>query len=178
MKRSSLVLITSFLLVISPKEISLRAQEATATASPSTNATVLADELVTLLHLDRNIDSMRANINRMTTAMTGDALKNVPPEIRKETDKKSNQMLDTIFSSMSWEKMKPMYVTVYAETFTPEELQAMIAFYRTEAGQKWIEKQPQLQAAMMQKSMGMMTEIQGKIMESIKNRTPAPATNP
>jgi hypothetical protein len=61
-----------------------------------------------------------------------------------------------------------MFISIYAETFTAEELQGMIAFFKTPIGQKWIEKQPQLQMTTMQKMQTLMIEAQPKIKEAIK----------
>ena len=146
--------------------------------SPPTNSTILAEELVNLLHLEKSAESLKTNIQRTTTAIAGNTLTRMSPEIRERAEKQSNESLNIIFSAMSWDKMKPIYVSVYAETFSAGELQVMINFYKTETGQKWIEKQPHLQAAIMQKSMGVLGDIQSKIMESMKSLSPAlPATS-
>jgi hypothetical protein len=44
----------------------------------------------------------------------------------------------------------------------------MIAFFKSPLGQKWIEKQPQLQMATMQKMQAVMMEAQPKMQEAIK----------
>ena len=178
MNRTPLLFVSTFLLAIITIDTPIHAQDAAATPPPGTNATILADELVNLLHLEKTANSMRANLESATAALSGNAMKGVSPDARVQAEKQSSRTLDIIFSAMSWDKMKPVYVSVYAETFTPEELRAMIAFYKTDVGQKWLEKQPQVQAAIMQKSMVFMRGIQGKIMESIKNVVPDPGTPP
>lgn len=72
--------------------------------------------------------------------------------------------MDAVIPSMTWEKMRPIYVSLYAETFSPEELQGLIAFYKTPVGQKWIERQPQLQTAIMEKSQVVVMDIMPPIM--------------
>jgi hypothetical protein len=74
--------------------------------------------------------------------------------------------------------MKPVYVSLYAETFTPDELQGLIDFYKTPVGQKYIEKQPQLQAAIMQKSQSMMKDIMPLILKSTPLPTAIGSSNP
>lgn len=167
-------LIITFIAAIAWGMPSIHAQD----ASSTTNSTVLAEELVTLLQLEKTVDSLRANIRRTTAAMGVNTLRGISPEISEKGEQQASKSLDIIFSAMSWDKMKPIYVSVYAETFSPGELQAMINFYKTNAGQKWIEKQPLLQAAVMQKSMSMMREIQNKIVESVNNATPPPPPLP
>lgn len=160
--------IITFIAAIAWGMTSIHAQD----TSSTTNSTALAEELVTLLHLEKTADSLRANIQKATAAIGGKALKGISPEISEKAQQQTSKSLDIIFSAMSWDKMKPIYVSVYAETFSPGELQAMINFYKTDAGQKWIEKQPQLQAAIMQKSREVISDMQNKIMESMKNIAP------
>jgi hypothetical protein len=46
-------------------------------------------------------------------------------------------------------KLKPLYVKVFAETFTEEELDGMLSFYKSPAGKAMMEKMPQMMARMM-----------------------------
>jgi uncharacterized protein len=41
---------------------------------------------------------------------------------------------------LNWETLKPQYVKVYADTYTEEELDAILAFYKSPAGQAWFAK--------------------------------------
>jgi hypothetical protein len=70
----------------------------------------------------------------------------------------------------SFEKLKPFLVQSYSEVFTEEELQKMIEFYATPAGQKTLEKMPLLQQKAMLQSQAtlkaLMPEIQRVIQES------------
>ena len=43
---------------------------------------------------------------------------------------------------LNWETLKPQYVKVYAGTYTEEELDAILAFYKSPAGQAWFAKSP------------------------------------
>ena len=47
---------------------------------------------------------------------------------------------------VSYESLKPDMIQIYAETFTAEELRAINAFYKTNAGKKAIQKIPELMA--------------------------------
>lgn len=56
-------------------------------------------------------------------------------------------------SEFNWQNLKPIYVTIYRESFTQEEVDGMVAFYKTPVGQSTIKKMP----IVMQKSM-LMTQ--------------------
>lgn len=55
---------------------------------------------------------------------------------------------------MSWAKMKPQYVRLYVETFDQDEVDGLLAFYATPAGQAMINKMP----IVMPKMMGVMQD--------------------
>lgn len=75
----------------------------------------------------------------------------------KPITEKQRRMLDAVPAKfvavmreeMSWEKMRPMYVKIYRETFEQHEIDGMLAFYATPAGKALINKMP----VVMQKSM-------------------------
>ena len=43
---------------------------------------------------------------------------------------------------MTWEKLEPLYIKVYQDAFTQEEIDGILAFYGTPAGQALIKKMP------------------------------------
>jgi hypothetical protein len=49
---------------------------------------------------------------------------------------------------MSWDKVRPMFVEIYRDTFTQEEVDGLLAFYRSKLGAALIDKMP----LVMQKS--------------------------
>jgi uncharacterized protein len=53
---------------------------------------------------------------------------------------------------MTWDKLRPVYVQIYQESFTQEEIDGLIAFYESPAGFAFVEKMP----FVMQKSMSIM----------------------
>jgi hypothetical protein len=60
-----------------------------------------------------------------------------------------NNMVALLQGDLAWEKLEPMYLRLYTESFTEEEVGGMLAFYKTPAGQAVINKMPVL----MQKTM-------------------------
>ncbi len=82
------------------------------------------------------------------------------------------KIMDLVKDRMSWEKMRPVYVKMYSETFTDEEIDGMLAFYQSPAGRAMLEKMPQLVAKIMalaQSQMaGLMPEIERLVKEPAK----------
>jgi hypothetical protein len=57
----------------------------------------------------------------------------------------------------SWDKLKPTYIAIYQETFDQEEIDGLVAFYKSPVGTSMVNKMP----VVMQKSMvGMQARLQ------------------
>ena len=87
-----------------------------------------------------------------------------------------NAIMDIIAKEMSWTKIKGDMASIYAQTFTDEELKGLIEFYKGPVGRKFIEKQPELMQRQMQVTQKMMTELGPKIQQAIMGGLPMPAT--
>ncbi len=64
----------------------------------------------------------------------------------------------------TWAKLQPIYVNIYQESFTQEEIDGLIAFYRSPAGDALVKKMP----LVLQKSMGAMQGMLGPMAEKMK----------
>lgn len=47
-----------------------------------------------------------------------------------------------IKDDLSWKSQAPMYARVYSETLTQDEVNGIIAFYKSPAGEAWLKKTP------------------------------------
>ena len=62
---------------------------------------------------------------------------------------------------LAWEKVEPIYRDIYRKTFTDAEVQSLIGFYGSPAGQGFLDKMPLL----MQNTMAAMQDL---VMPAIK----------
>jgi hypothetical protein len=62
---------------------------------------------------------------------------------------------------LGWAKLKPGFAAIYAETFTQQEVDGLIAFYEGPTGKALVAKTPQL----TQRSMQMMQQRMGPVMQ-------------
>jgi hypothetical protein len=87
-----------------------------------------------------------------------------PEESRPILKKYTGKMMKILEEELSWEKMKDDYVDIYVRTYTEDEIRAIADFYKTPAGQAFIEKMPKLMQeamALSQRSMqGYMHKIE------------------
>jgi hypothetical protein len=107
----------------------------------------LAREMLNLTDMQKVMDQIVAQVQQMQASQ----LKSIDiPEGDKEKFLQfQNKCTKKIFDAMSWKKMEPEYITLFSSVYTVEELKAIVAFYKSPAGQSMLKKQPML----MQKSM-------------------------
>jgi hypothetical protein len=129
------------------------------------------DELLTLTRVQKMSEGA---IEQMKNMMAGVAKQtNVSPDVAEKTKGMQDKMFALIESELSWDKMKVEYTRVYAEVFTPEEVKGLIAFYKTPAGQAFLDKQPLLMQKTMEMTQKRMMEMTPKIQEMIKQENQA-----
>lgn len=74
------------------------------------------------------------------------------------------RMRDLFKDLMSWEVMEPLYMKVYANTFTQKEIDGMTAFYSSPVGHAVIEKMP----LVLTNSMAEMQQRMGSLVPRIQ----------
>jgi len=119
------------------------------------------EEMLMLTHADKIVDQM---IAQMQPIMAAQMKKNLPDETRAAADEMQKKVMQWMSEKLSWQKMKPVYVKIYADTLTEEEIAGAVEFYKTPAGQALLNKMPIL----MQKSMTYVQEMMGDIIPEIQ----------
>src|SRR5262249_30390931 len=59
----------------------------------------------------------------------------LPPDKQRDVDAFTNKVTQVVTEGLSWEKLKPAYVKIYADQYSDDELDGIIAFYKSPAGQ-------------------------------------------
>ena len=86
------------------------------------------------------------------------------PEMQLKLRDATQKSAEAMREEMSWAKMKPLMVRIYAESFTQEEVDGLIAFYESPAGKAFAKKMPMV----MEKSMLLMQERIGPLMQRME----------
>jgi hypothetical protein len=66
---------------------------------------------------------------------------------------------------LSWQKLKPLYVQIYRESFEQEEVDGLVAFYASPAGKAMLDKMP----TVMQKSMAITQPLMQSLIPKMKS---------
>ncbi len=115
--------------------------------------------------LDAMLPQIEASQRQMAAQMAGG----------RELDAAQQQRLDRILEgsaaairkAMAWENLAPMYRDIYRQTFTGEDIDAIIAFYESPTGQRMLDKMPELMqntmAAMQRLVMPMLQDVEREL---------------
>lgn len=169
--------------------LAAHAQETT----PSSSKQAKVEELLQLTHMDHLMSQM---IDQMTARMKASsdqqaATMHFTPEQKTIYDDYQQKLNQLMASYLNWDKMKPVMVQVYSDTYTDDELNGILNFYRSPAGQAMVAKSPQLMNKTMSAMMQQMGTLQPQVQQLSKEfaekmqqkaapatPTPAPAPEP
>lgn len=136
----------------------------TAIAAPASESSI--KELLAVAQARQLVDGIRAQFDSMMQASIQQSLqgKNPTPKQQKAISNMKNRMVEIMQGELAWDKLEPMYLRLYKDAFTEEEVVGMLAFYKTPAGQAVIHKMPllmqQTMLEMQKMTAGMMPKMQ------------------
>jgi len=153
MKKHLLVLLCSLLPILAS------AQDATPRPD--------VDELLTVMRIDKMLANMMEPMKKMLGGMAQQ--QGMSPEAAAKAKATQDKIFSTVTSEMSGTRMKTEMARIYAETFTPDEIKGITAFYKSPAGQAFLDKQPILMQKSMAMSQRLMMEALPKIQDMMKS---------
>jgi uncharacterized protein len=153
MKVSNLI-ICGFLLVAGP---------AFANDAPPTEESI--QQLLALTNVRQLLDQMNGQMdglmaNAMQSAQQGQAL---TPERQAVLDRMKEKMAAAVRESLNWDTLEPLYVRTYRASLTQDELDGMISFYKSPAGQAYIKKMPVIMQTILGEMQAMIKPLQQKL---------------
>jgi tetratricopeptide (TPR) repeat protein len=104
------------------------------------------EKLFSLMELEKANAAEIVQANQLTAAASAQVLRGVPssPEEQRALEAYRAKLLALTQAELGWPALKDLYAQVYAESFTQDEIDGLIAFYGSPAGRALAEKQPQL----------------------------------
>ena len=150
-------------------------------SAPPTEASI--KQLLEVAQAHKLVDSVMMQMDNLMQQTIAQATKGqkISPKIQEDIDQRRAELLVMMKELLDWKKLEPMYVRIYQKTFTQPEVDGMIAFYKTPAGQAVMSKMPaamqntidEMQSAMgpvMQKMQQMQQDVVAKIKAENKNK--------
>lgn len=123
------------------------------------------DELLTISESQKLIDGMWPQVEGMMNNAAKQALGNTSlnSEQQKVMQEANAKIADIFKDEFSYQKMKPMMISVYKESFSQDEVDGMIKFYKSKAGQAVIKKMPLVMQSTMTNVQTQMSTVIPKI---------------
>jgi hypothetical protein len=131
------------------------------------NMSAKAEELLKLTQSDQMMKQVLEQVKAMQAAQL--KTMDLSDERRAQFTEMQERLTALVADHLS--KAEPELVKIYADTYTEEELDAILAFYKSPAGKAMLEKMPVVMKRSTPVMMKMMTDLQpemNKIMDEIK----------
>lgn len=123
-------------------------------------------ELLNLADAPKLVDGMMAQVDGMIQQSIAQSLQGqqITPAQQAAIDKYKAKSVAIMREELAWSKLAPLYIRLYRESLTAEEVDGMIAIYKTPAGQAMVKKLP----VIMQKAMAELPAMMGPLMQKIQ----------
>lgn len=155
MRRLAAVLVASLLL-----PLSARADDASKRAK--------AEQLVTMEHLEANINKASENLaEHMGEIADHLAGTNPTADQKAKIEDFKKQVSKSIDTNFAWTAIKPKVIDLFENSFTEEQLDAIIGFYKTPAGSTLLEKLPEINAQFNQIGTTALTNMSAEMQKSL-----------
>lgn len=111
--------------------------------------------------LDNALASIDASMDAGIKASL--AGKTIDEKTQKVIDNMRRKLGDLMKESLAWQDMEPLFIDVYQRSLTQQEVDGIVKFYESAAGQALIRKMPLIMQNTMQLMQGRMQALAPKI---------------
>jgi len=142
------------------------------------------EELFTAMRLEATTNESLKAVEEMITGNFQQqfaAQAGTSPEAQAKQTAIQKKIFALITSEINWAQLKAPMAKIYAETLTPEETKGIIEFFKSPAGQTFLDKQPILMRKAMEVTQTKMMEVMPKLQTLIQqemqaSKAPAPSS--
>jgi hypothetical protein len=133
-------------------------------AAPASQESV--EKLLSVTKSEAMMDSLYSGMDQVMRQSIEQSLqgKTITAEQRRALDAVPGKFVAVMREEMSWQKMKPQFISLYRDTFEQEEVDGMLAFYASPAGQALINKMP----VVMQKSLALSQSLLQSVLPKMR----------
>jgi hypothetical protein len=110
--------------------------------APASDASIR--ELLELTNAQQMIAGMKGQMTTMMNAASQNATRGqtVTPERQAILDRMADKMSGVVTDMLNWDVLLPIYLRTYRDSFTQDEINGAIKFYKSAAGQAYVKKMP------------------------------------
>lgn len=122
-------------------------------------------ELLTASEVQKMLDTQIGEVRRALDTNLAGVMSN--PELndaqRKVVEEWKQEFVAVLTDYLSWKNLEPVFIDIYRRSFTREEVESMVAFYRTPAGRALVSKMPLVMQNSMTAMQSRMAELQPRM---------------
>lgn len=124
-------------------------------AAPASEESI--ERLLTVTRAESLIDSMYSGLEQVMRQGMNQAIqgKTLNADQQRALDALPAKFIAAMREEMSWQKMKPLYVQIYRDTFEQQEVDGLLVFYKSPTGEALLNKMP----TVMQKTMALSQSL-------------------
>ena len=128
-------------------------------------------QLFAAMQSGRMVDTFMTQIEGTVHASVQQALagQRPNPQQKQILDDLGSRVLSLIREEVNWANLEPMMIEVYRNTFTQHEVDGMLAFYRSAAGQAMVSKLPAVTQQAMERMQERVRTLTPKIQQLEKD---------
>lgn len=118
-------------------------------------------QLFEATHVSRILDTYMTTIDSGMQAGMRAALQGTTPNAKQQQiiDDMRAQIVKEFRTTLAWPKLEPIYIDIYRRNFTQQEVNDMLAFYRTPSGRAVVDKMPATMQQAGQAVQGMLPQL-------------------
>ncbi|MEP6809471.1 MAG: DUF2059 domain-containing protein [Chthoniobacterales bacterium] len=133
---------------------------------PASDASIR--ELLTVTDSRKTVDGMMAQVNAIMQNAVRESLHGqaISAADQKIIDRSVAEIQSAMSDVLSWAKLEPIYVRIYQRSLTQDEVDGMIAFYKTPVGLAVIHKVPVILQNTMTEVQTMMAPFGQKVQQA------------
>lgn len=127
------------------------------------------DELLIAIKAERNVAALKQSADVFMANLVKQAI--VKARLSTTEVKKFKLALDQktrpLLKDLEWEDQKPRYTAIYKDAFSDEEIDELLAFYRSPIGKKYMERQEDINRKKAEVTRDVMTEFEPKLRAAV-----------
>jgi hypothetical protein len=132
--------------------------------APASDASIR--EMLELSNAQQMIEGMKGQMTGMMNTAMQNATKDqtITPARQEILDRMRTKMSAVVTDMLNWDQLLPMYLRTFRASFTQDEIDGVIKFYKSPAGKAYVNKMPLVMQNVMREMPELMKPVQEKML--------------
>lgn len=138
--------------------------------APAAASSDSINELFELLNVRGMLEQIGAQTDSLIRSAINDSLngRQLTPQQQSAVEEVEKSAAQAVRDELKWESLEPVMAEIYQRSLSEDEIQGMITFYRTPAGQAVIAKMPLIARNTMLAMQAMQKDLMAKLQRNLQ----------